>query len=392
MKSGLFSIIILMMSVAVTAMETDNGTPPEPIQNMHQGQGSYALLFMGNSHSSLNDLPDLVKTLIETGLPNSSAFATTAPGWRFLADRLDDGVSHASLLSREWTHVILQAQKYSTSGLYDYPTDAAEEWIRRAKSQNALAVMFPEWPRRGNFEEGPRVHRLHLDIASREAACVAPIGLAWEASLARYPSLGLHASDGNHSNLTGALLTAYVLYEVVTGQSAADLPYIQSIQVAAANQQRLSEVASLVVQANQAVCSAFDISFDVASLEFRALEVTDTVSKTVTVTNVGIVDMSIDSITSTDASFTVAGGTCPTPPLTLSPSASCTVMVEFSPQKAGYFNGNLYFESDSTAFSGVLSVSGFSGAVIPTLNRWGILTLVMVMVLISGLALARFNK
>ena len=218
-------------------------------------QPAYELLFIGNSHSAANGLPDLVTTLIETGMPGVDADSGLAPGYRFLADRLNDGVTQPMLTSKAWTHVILQAQKYSSTGRYYYPTDAAEEWIRRVKAQNGQPMLFPEWPRRGNTEEGPRIHALHLSIASREPACVAPIGLAWEESLRQYPTLALHAVDGNHSNLTGALLSAYVFYQLLTNLPAQDLPYIPSINVAADVQQNLSVIASTVVQQNQAGCS-----------------------------------------------------------------------------------------------------------------------------------------
>ncbi len=217
----------------------------------------YALLFMGNSHSSANDLPGLVARLIEVGEAGSSAEAELAPGWGFLADRLNDGVSRQSLESRPWTHVVLQAQKYSTTGLYSYPTTAAEEWIRRVKAQGAVPVMFPEWPRRGNFEEGARVHRLHLSIAGREPACVAPVGLTWDAALLRHPGLVLHAPDGNHSNLAGALLTAYVFYQLLTGRSADALPVIPSIAVAADTQRQLKAVAAEVTAAHSDSCLQF---------------------------------------------------------------------------------------------------------------------------------------
>jgi hypothetical protein len=191
-------------------------------------------------------------------MPGSQAASALAPGYRYLADRIDDGETQALLNSRPWTHVILQAQKYSSSGLYFYPTDAAEEWIRRVRARQAEPILFPEWPRRGNTEEGPRVHELHLSIAAREPACVAPIGLAWEESTARYPGLALHAPDGNHSNPTGALLTAFVLYEVITGLPASGLPYVPTIAIDAATQQNLREVATDVIGDNHQTCPQLD--------------------------------------------------------------------------------------------------------------------------------------
>jgi len=237
-------IIILLIPSIFACKGNNSGTTYTAEEINDIAVGDYDLLFIGNSHSSSNNLPYLVTSLIETGQPGTIANGSLAPGGGFLDERLNDGTTNDVLIGRAWTHVILQAQKYSSTGLYYYPTDAAEEWIRRIHAQNATPIMFPEWPRRGNTEEGPRIHDLHLSIASREPACVAPIGHAWEESIARYPEINLYANDGNHNNLKGALLTAYVFYEVITGKSAAELPYRADIEVSEIVQERLRDVAS----------------------------------------------------------------------------------------------------------------------------------------------------
>jgi hypothetical protein len=234
-----FCIAISLSTVPVTATEDK--------------AKDYEILLIGNSHSSRNNLPGLVAILIETGLPSKSVRAQTVPRWGFLDDHLQDDKTRRLLESQSWTHVILQAQKYSSSGRYYYPTTAAEELIRRTRLQDAIPVMFPEWPRRGNTEEGQRVHELHLQIAAREPACVAPVGLAWQLVLEQNPSLKLHARDGNHSNRNGALLTAYVLYEVITGKPAAELPSISSLKVAPETQELLRKGASETMK-SQSYC------------------------------------------------------------------------------------------------------------------------------------------
>ena len=228
-------LVGLLLAVLLSAM---------PVTATEGKAKDYEILLIGNSHSSRNNLPGLVAILIETGPPSKTVHARTAPSWGFLVDHLQNKKTQRLLESQSWTHVILQAQKYSSSGRYYYPTTAAEELIRRAKLQDAIPIMFPEWPRRGNSEEGQRVHELHLQIASREPACVAPVGLAWQLILEQKPSLKLHAPDGNHSNRQGALLTAYVLYEVITGKPAAELPYVSSIKVASEAQEILRNSAS----------------------------------------------------------------------------------------------------------------------------------------------------
>ncbi|NVJ65492.1 MAG: hypothetical protein HWE16_03325 [Gammaproteobacteria bacterium] len=231
----------LLISCKGGDSNTENSAP--------ESKATFEVLLMGNSHSSYNNLPGMLATLIKTGT-NESVSTANAPGWAFLDERLSDGVSEQFLLSRKWTHVILQAQKYSTSGLYSYSTEPSKEWIRKVKKQNAVPIMFPEWPRRGNFEEGVRIHSLHESIVAAEPACLAPIGLTWDQVILSHPSLTLHNPDGNHSNKNGALLTAYVLYEVITKQQAVELPVIDSLGIAASIQTTLKAAVSEVVEAN----------------------------------------------------------------------------------------------------------------------------------------------
>ena len=237
-----FSIVLLTSCKQSSPQpQSTNSSPPPPTSI-----STYEVLLFGNSHSSVNDLPNTLATLIRIGT-GETANTDNGPGWAFLDDRLNDGESIAFLESRQWTHLVLQGQKYSTTGQFTYSTDGSKEWIRRAKQQNTVPIMFPEWPRKHNFAEGAIVHAIHESIVSEEAACLAPIGLAWDSTIMEYPSLTLHAADGNHSNPNGALLTAYVLYEVITKQPANDLPFIDSLGVVEQIQTILKRKASETV-------------------------------------------------------------------------------------------------------------------------------------------------
>lgn len=252
MRSLLISFLMIFVigcgSSSNSPNSANNPIPIEDIANL--AKADIELLFIGNSHSSVNDLPGLVAKLIKANAQNTSVNTYNAPGWGFLDDRIGDGVTQATLEARDWTHVFLQAQKYSTTGRYFYPTDAAEEWVRRVKVENAVPIMFPEWPRRGNYEEGLRIHQLHVTIAQTEPACVAPVGLAWDLAIARHPGMVLHAADGNHSAIRGALLTAFVFYETITGNKASELPFVSSIPVPTEDQQKLRLIASETINEN----------------------------------------------------------------------------------------------------------------------------------------------
>ena len=213
---------------------------------------NYRVLLIGNSHSSRARLPEMLEAILEAGAANTAAEVKALSNWGFLADRLKDNTTQKSIDSSQWTHVVLQAQKYSTTGNYHYPTEAAEEWIRRVRESGSKPILFPEWARREHPDETLRIHCLHLGIASREYAPVAPVGLAWHIMRVTHPEISLFNPDGNHANRRGALLTAYVLYSSISGESPIGLADIKIRGVSADTQSLLRTAASM----------AFDIPTD----------------------------------------------------------------------------------------------------------------------------------
>ena len=231
--------------VAPAASAPPAVTPPPPIA---PANADITLLMMGNSHTSVNGLPETLATMIRTARPGKTVAGVVAPGGLFLEERVSHAPTLALLRGQRWTFVILQAQKYSTSGQFSYSTTEAEALIRMSRLQGAVPVMFPEWPRRG-VAETDRIYDLHLSIAAKEPACVAPIGQAWDRALARHPSLVLHDADGNHSAPAGAYLTALILYATVTGNAPLDVPDLPIGGVDSATQTQLRAIASETVNA-----------------------------------------------------------------------------------------------------------------------------------------------
>jgi hypothetical protein len=205
---------------------------------------AYKVLLMGNSHAS--GLTPVLAELLALGQPNKSIDVQMSPSRGFLYEFVNDGVSEEILESEQWTHVILQGQRYSTSGINTYPTDAAEYWVRGSKLQGATPIMFPEHPQQDNNWEAQALWNLHSAIANRENACVAPVGLVWEYTMFEVPSLELHLPDGNHADDAGLLLTAMVFYEIITGQPAVSLPELSTFGIDTGTEQIMKAAVSTI--------------------------------------------------------------------------------------------------------------------------------------------------
>lgn len=219
--------------------------PAPPISNVaipdNRFSSSYSILIFGNSH--IAGIGDLLQQILLTD-DNSIEVHIDSFGGGFLDSSTYNPQRMDRLKSRDWSHVILQGQKYSQSGIISYPTTATENWIRVAKDQNITPVLFPEHPRRNNPHEGQQIHNLHTSISAAQLSCVAPVGLAWDKVLALRPELNMYLMDGNHASSMGKVLSAMVFYEVITGYPANLLPYIPQIDVAADVQSLFAQVAS----------------------------------------------------------------------------------------------------------------------------------------------------
>ncbi len=223
-----------------TGGSTGTTTPntSQPLAD-NSGASAYKVLLMGNSHAA--GLQSILESILVLGQPDKSVDIQVAPRYAFLAERVNDGVSEQTLESEQWTHVILQAQKYSSTRTNTYPTTAAEYWIRGIKELGATSIMFPEHPRRDNTWEGQTLWELHTGIAARENTCVAPVGLVWDEVIFRVPSLVLHEPDGNHASETGLLLTALVLYQIISGQPVESLPELSEFNIDSVTERIMKE-------------------------------------------------------------------------------------------------------------------------------------------------------
>lgn len=242
------TIIACLAMCAAGCGGSDGGSDGAPhVDGGPAASADISLLFMGNSHTSSNDLTGMVAAMVRSARPGKTVTSVEAPGWMFLEERLSHAPSLTLLRSQRWSAVVLQAQKYSTSGQFTYSTAEAEEFIRMIRAQSGLPVMFPEWPRL-NVNETQRIYDLHVSIAQRRPACVAPVGQAWDLALTRHPSLVLHAPDGNHSAPTGAFLAALVIFTTLTNVSPLDVPPLAQFGVDAETQALLRAIAAETVQ------------------------------------------------------------------------------------------------------------------------------------------------
>jgi hypothetical protein len=196
------------------------------------GRPGLRILFVGNSFTFENSMPELVHKLAAADPRGRPIFAVeyTAPLWSLRAASEDDGLKR--LIHRiPWNVVVLQERSWIPAlsleerarQMYPY----AWSLQRDIAAVRAETMLFMTW----GYEHGYRgvsgdtfdgmqlrLANGYEDLAEKLGAYVAPVGLAWAEALRGRPGLHLWASDGKHPSKLGSYLAACVFYAMLTHQ------------------------------------------------------------------------------------------------------------------------------------------------------------------------------
>ena len=190
-----------------------------PVCSTATDEGRVRVLFVGNSLTYENNVPNMVKVFAREAGVSLAVTMRAEPNWS-LEDHARSGRSR-DLLSRRWDVVVLQ------QGASMLPESAAA----LAESSTALAQMARAagTPRVALYAPMPRLASIgHADVGSASYAaaadaanaCVLPVTHAAALAFAQNPGLELHQPDRLHANVAGSLLAAAVIAQGLFGTEA----------------------------------------------------------------------------------------------------------------------------------------------------------------------------
>ncbi|HOX06096.1 MAG TPA: hypothetical protein PK280_06820 [Planctomycetota bacterium] len=183
------------------------------------------ILFIGNSHTSRNDLPGLVRALVDSasGRPECEAALCAADG-RDLAWHAAEGGTRLALAGNRWDFVALQQKTHPFDGYAALAAGCAalEPGIRAA---GARALIYSTWKRKDAPEsDQDELDAAHARLAGESGALLVPAGAAWSLVRRGHPEIELYDADGAHAAPAGTYLTACAFFRALTGKSPLGLP------------------------------------------------------------------------------------------------------------------------------------------------------------------------
>jgi len=206
------------------------------------------VLFLGNSYTYVNNLPQLIKD-IALANGDTLVFDSNCPGGHTFNNHFNNAASLSKINAQAWDCVILQAQSQEPSFS---PGQVAAQTLPYAIKLDSLVknnnpcsetVFYETWGRKNgdasNCGSYPpictylgmqdRLRASYKLFADTTQSVMAPASEAWRKSIAQNPSLELYSSDQSHPALEGSYLTACVFYETLFHKSVLSNTYTAGV-------------------------------------------------------------------------------------------------------------------------------------------------------------------
>jgi hypothetical protein len=240
-------LVLLVTAICVFAQVEDAKTET-PIR----------VLFLGNSYTYYNNLPDMVAYL-----------STVTPGRRIEAKSVTRGgatqqdlwnLTNAAetLRAGSWDYVVLQehstlGQNYADAKWYVNDPTGMHRWARiwhnEIQRKGAKTVFYLTWGRKARPEFQQNLNYAYAEIARELNAIIAPAGLAWKRVREVNPEIELFDPDGTHPAPAGTFLSACVFLETLGGRSCEGVGKLPTnVRLTAAQQKALVDGARYGVE------------------------------------------------------------------------------------------------------------------------------------------------
>ncbi|HTF06484.1 MAG TPA: T9SS type A sorting domain-containing protein [Bacteroidia bacterium] len=203
-----------------------------------------SILWLGNSYTAFNNLPDLVYQLALSG-GDTVTFDSYTPGGYTLDDHWNSLTSQLKINQQPWDYVVLQAQSQEPALDSAFVTNWVLPYAEGLDSLVHLndsctqTVFYMTWGRKNGDAQNctayppvctyqgmqDQLRNRYLQMGHDNDAIVAPCGEAWRDVIATTPAFDLYIADESHPSLHGSYLNACVFYATIYRRSPVGLSY-----------------------------------------------------------------------------------------------------------------------------------------------------------------------
>lgn len=211
-----FALVVSLL-FGCTGRSGASGSKTEP------APGALRVLFIGNSLTYGNDLPQLVQALAKAAGQEMFVESLTFPNYS-LDDHWSHGAAPKAIASRQWDYVVLQHGPATMPDSRAAFRAAVKDYDRDIRKAGARPAFYMVWPPRDRISYFDAVRESYSLAAQDVDGVFIPAGEVWRAAWKRDPDAPLYAGDDFHPSVAGSYAAALSIYGMLTGRSPEGLP------------------------------------------------------------------------------------------------------------------------------------------------------------------------
>lgn len=171
------------------------------------------VLFIGNSHTYFNDMPDMVAEMFRADQYDCEVTMIAHGGW-YLDQHVKEPDVRFNILYGNYDYVVLQeyAHPFGPEEKFFAAVRKLDQWIREAGSKT---VIYMTWARKSEEFVQERMTKAHEQIVAEIGALMAPVGKYWWDYMRSWPDLEMYYEDGAHASAHGSRFAAKYIWSAI---------------------------------------------------------------------------------------------------------------------------------------------------------------------------------
>jgi hypothetical protein len=194
-----------------------------------QSQKKINVLFLGNSLTYSNNLPELMKIIASCDSVDMTYNSICFPNYA-LIDHWNDGVAQQEIETGKYNFVVVQQGPSSQTEGRVYLLDYGLKIDSACDKHKAKLVSYMVWPAKARSGDFPGVFESYKLLADSTKGIFSPAGNAWLKVWESNPEFELYGADNFHPHYKGSLLAAMVIYGSIMRKSSFNFISLDKIQ------------------------------------------------------------------------------------------------------------------------------------------------------------------
>ena len=217
-----FQLLFFALTLFITCANGENEVTPKvtlddneiEFEPIHLDSAETTILFVGNSLTYSNDLPQILQMIASTYSESVGTTCICKPNYAII-DHIEDGSIKRALDQHHYDYVIMQQGPSSQPYGRELLIDAAHQIKALENNYLFKSAFYMVWPSVNYYNTFDGVIESYSLAADETESILLPVGMVWKEYSKNLNNKSLYGPDLFHPSLKGSFLAAWVMFHTL---------------------------------------------------------------------------------------------------------------------------------------------------------------------------------